>query len=125
MATYEEMAQKAMEAGEAEYVSERQRKLAVGEVLIGKFVDREHMTSKDKNMPDFFRYHFEDDEGPVSYLFSQAFDKTSRERLVTGGIYYIKFDKVVALDAKRKFNDYTVVKVGHAEDVEKTPKAAE
>ena len=58
MGSYTDMAEKAIQDGNAEDLTPRQMKLAEGERLIGKYLGREKRDSAKKGMPDFFVYNF-------------------------------------------------------------------
>jgi len=116
MSSYKEMAQQAMESGTGKQITERQAKLAEGEELIGLYKGRDLVNSKDKKMPDFFRYHFETDDGPAAYLFSQSFDKTTGAQLREGKVYYIKLEGQRKLSGNRRFNDYTAILINPSAD---------
>lgn len=118
MSSYRDMAKEAMEQGTGKQITERQCKLAEGDELVGLFKGRDLIKSKDKKMPDFFRYHFDTDDGPAAYLFSQSFDHTSGAQLREGKVYYVKLNGQRKLSGNRKFNDYTVILINPSADDE-------
>ena len=58
----------AEKAGSLNRLSTKQLKLDEGDKIVGKYLGRELVTSTKKGLPDYFRYSFDLDDGPVNCL---------------------------------------------------------
>lgn len=101
--SYAEQAEKAIKDGAVERLTTEIYKFVEGNVLIGKFLSREKVLSKDKKLPDFFRYHIDTDDGPVSVLFSGAFDNDTGAKLKGGAVYQFTHKGNMKISGGREF----------------------
>ena len=106
--TYRERAEKAKAAGTVKRISQDVRKLKDGESLIGLFQGREQIKSNKPDMPDFYRYHFDTDEGPVGTTFGQVFDGREGMALEPGALYEIVCKGQREIGSGKKVNVFVV-----------------
>ena len=106
--TYRERAEAAKAAGTVKRISQDVRKLKDGESLIGLFQGREQIKSNKPKMPDFYRYHFDTDEGPIGTTFGQVFDGREGMALESGGLYEIACKGQREIGAGKKVNVFVV-----------------
>lgn len=114
--TYAEQAEKAVKDGSVERLTTEILKFEDGDTLIGKFLSRESVASKRKKLPDFFRYNFDTDNGPVNVLFSGAFDNDVGGRLKIGGVYQFKHKGLVKISDGRQFKQIETLLIAEPED---------
>ena len=101
--SYAEQAAQAVKDGTVERLTTEMLKFEEGDTLIGKFLSREKVASKTKKLPDFFRYYFDTDDGPVNVLFSGAFDNDTGGKLKGGCLYQFTHKGVVPISGGRQF----------------------
>ncbi len=101
--SYAEQAAQAVKDGRVERLTTEMLKFEEGDTLIGKFISRELIASKVKKLPDFYRYYFDTDDGPVNVLFSGAFDNDVGATLKGGSLYQFKHKGVVSISGARQF----------------------
>jgi len=106
--SYADRAKKARESGSVKRISQDFRKLKEGETLLGKFLGRELIKSTKPKMPDFYRYHFDTDEGPIGTTFGQVFDAREGLALEPGALYEIESKGQRDIGAGKKVNVYVV-----------------
>ena len=116
--SYAEQAQKAVKDGTVERLTTEIYKFVEGNILIGKFEKREKVLSKDKKLPDFYRYYFDTDEGPVSVLFSGAFDNDTGAKLKGGCVYQLTHKGLVKISGGREFKQIETLLISEAEEHE-------
>ncbi len=101
--SYAEQAAQAVKDGTVERLTTEMLKFGEGDTLIGKFISREAVKSKKKRLPDFFRYYFDTDDGPVNVLFSGAFDRDTGAKLKGGNVYQFKHKGVIPISGGHQF----------------------
>jgi len=116
--SYAEQAEKAIKAKSVERLTTEIYKFVEGNILIGKFISREIVKSKKKDLPDFFRYYFDTDDGPVSVLFSQAFDNDTGAKLKGGCVYQMTHKGVIDISGGRHFKQIETLLISEAEEHE-------
>ena len=116
--SYAEQAQKAVKDGTVERLTTEIYKFVEGNILIGKFEKREKVASKDKKLPDFCRYYFDTDDGPVSVLFSGAFDNDTGAKLRGGCVYQLTHKGLVKISGGREFKQIETPLISEAEEHE-------
>jgi hypothetical protein len=85
--SYAELYAQAKEAGELKRLAPKLIKFEEGVTIIGKYVQREIVPSKNEEIPDSYRYVVDTDDGLVSFFTSNAFDKSQGSVLEEGKIY--------------------------------------
>ena len=123
--TYAEQAAQAVKDGTVERLTTEMLKFEEGDVLIGKFISREKIASKKKKLPDFYRYYFDTDDGPINVLFSAAFDNDVGARLKGGSVYQFKHKGVVPISDGRRFKQIETLliaappddEISHSDDI--------
>jgi len=98
----------AEKAGSLNRLSTKQLKLDPSDKIVGRYLGRELVTSVKKGLPDYFRYSFDLDDGPVNVLMSQAFDNHDGARLETGRVYSIEYIGMMKISGGRQFKEYAV-----------------
>jgi len=116
--TYAEQAEKAVKAGSVERLTTEIYKFVEGNILIGKFINREIVKSTKKNLPDFYRYYFDTDDGPVSVLFAQAFDNDTGAKLKGGCVYQLTHKGKIDISGGRQFKQIETLLISEAEEHE-------
>ena len=116
--SYAEQAEKAIKAKSVERLTTEIYKFVEGNILIGKFEKREKVLSKDKKLPDFYRYYFDTDDGPVSVLFSGAFDNDTGAKLKGGCVYQLSHKGLVKISGGREFKQIETLLISEAEEHE-------
>jgi len=116
--TYAEQAEKAEKAGEVVRLTSSFYKLVEGEVLIGKFISRTLINSKDKKLPDYYRYQIDTDEGPLDVLLSGAFDRDYGGSLKPGGVYRFTHKGKVPLKGGHSWSDIETAQIAPPPDIE-------
>ena len=101
---YAERAERAKQAGTVKRISQDIRKLKDGDVILGKFLGREQVKSNKKGLPDFYRYHFDTDTGPIGTIFGQVFDGREGIALEPGALYEIESKGKRDLEGGKKVN---------------------
>lgn len=94
MNSYAEQYANAKKAGELRRLAPKLIKFEEGAVIVGRYVDREIVKSKNEEIPDSYRYIVDTDDGLVSFFISNAFDRSQ------GGL--LKPDKVYAFENRGK-----------------------
>jgi len=103
-----EHAAAAEKAGTVNRVTTERWKWVPDKELLGIFTGRESVKSTKKDMPDFYTYDFETDDGPVNVLFSTAFDKDAGARLVERELYSVLYKGKIDLPKNRTMHVYVV-----------------
>lgn len=85
--TYAELYARKKEAGELKRIAPKLLKFEEGVTIVGSYVGREVVPSKNENIPDSYRYIVDTDEGLVSFFTSNAFDKSQGALLKEGNVY--------------------------------------
>jgi len=116
--SYAEQAEKAIKGRTVERLTTEIYKFVEGNILIGKFESRELIKSKDKKLPDFYRYYFDTDEGPVSVLFSGAFDRDTGAKLKGGCVYQFTHKGILKLAGNKQFKQIETLLISEAEEHE-------
>jgi hypothetical protein len=120
MKDYQAMYEKAQKDETVRRLSPRRIKFEEDNVIVGEFRGRTLLESTKKNMPDFYVYVFETNDGPVQFPISQAFDKTQGEDLRKGGVYALHHGGYQKLDEKRqvKIIDVDIIEEPPDDDTE-------
>ncbi len=108
---YQEALAKAKESGMTNRLSSNRLDLAIGDEIVGKYINRVLIKSTKKQYPDSFRYSFELDEGPADLFFSNSFDNTVGSDLHGDHIYHIKYDDKVDIGDGKSFKKYIVEEI--------------
>jgi len=98
----------AEKAGTVERVTKERLKWTDSMEMLGVFTNRELIKSTKKDLPDFFTYDFETDDGPVNCVFSGAFDKDAGSRLEKGNLYSILYKGKIQLPKNRTMHVFVV-----------------
>ena len=109
--TYAEQYAQAKESHGVKEISYMAKKLKEGDSVLGRYITRELIASKKDNMPDFYRYDFDTDEGVQGYLFAGSFDKTTGEMMEENHIYCVTFVGQRKLDKNRTVNVFEVEEI--------------
>lgn len=102
----------AKKSGTAERMTPNQVIFKEGDTFCGKFLSRDLIKSTKKDLPDFYRYTFDTDDGPATVLFSQAFDSGPGAQLLKGGVYAFEHQGKIQISGNRSFNKIDVFKIG-------------
>ena len=116
--SYAEQAEKAIKDGTVERLTTEIYKFVEGNVFVGKFQSRELVKSKDPKLPDFYRYYFDADDGPVSVLFSGAFDRDTGPKLKGGCVYQFTHKGTIQLGPKKQFKQIQTLLISEADEHE-------
>lgn len=108
---YQEALAKAKKAGSVNRLSSNRKDLAIGDEIVGKFLHRDLIKSKQKEYPDSYRYSFDLDEGPADLFFSGHFDKTVGADFHEGCVYHIRYDDKLDIGKNQTFKKYTVEEI--------------
>lgn len=109
--TMAEMAKQAMVNGTAERITPIRWTWEEGASMIGRFMSRELQKSTEKKYPDYFTYVFLCDEGPVTVIMSNAFDKDLGAELEKDVLYVIIYDGMRKISRGRQFKDFRVLRI--------------
>lgn len=109
---YKDDYEAAKKAGTAERMTPNQVVFKEGDTFVGKFLTRDLIKSTKKDLPDFYRYTFNSDEGPATVLFSQAFDSGPGAELQKGGVYAFEHKGKIQISGNRSFNKIDVFRIG-------------
>lgn len=85
--SYAELYSAKKEAGALKRIAPKLIKFEEGITVVGRYVHREIVESKNENIPDSYRYVVDTDEGLVSFFTSNAFDKSQGAILREGNVY--------------------------------------
>jgi len=88
---YDKMYEDAKASGNLKHMAPKQIKFAEGDVIVGKFLGRELIKSKEPKMPDFYVYTFERTEETVRFPVAGSYDKGDGALLKEGGVYALEF----------------------------------
>ena len=116
--SYAEQAEKAVKDGTVQRLTTEMYKFGEGDVLIGRFESRELIKSKVKKLPDFFRYYLDTDDGPISVLFSGAFDRDTGAKLKGGCVYQFTHKGVVNIGGSKQFKQIETLLISEVEEHE-------
>ncbi len=108
----------AQAAGTAERLTVERWKWDQGVELDGVYMGRKLVKSTKKELPDFYDYLFQTDDGPYSVLFSTAFDKTTGEKLVERHLYSVTYKGKVNLSKGRTMHVYVTTDCGAVKEDE-------
>lgn len=109
---YQEQYDQAKAAGELHQMEPSMLKFEEGMLIIGEFVERTLVESKDKKMENSYRYLFESDDGPISFFVSGAFDKRQGTQLEVGVVYAIEYKEKRDIGGGRTFKDIRTYPLG-------------
>jgi len=85
--TYAERYARLKEEGKLKRLSPKLIKFAEGVTVVGEYITREIVKSKNEDIPDSYRYIVDTDDGLVSFFTSNAFDRSQGPVLTEGKPY--------------------------------------
>jgi len=85
--SYAEKFARMKEAGTLKRLAPKLLKFAEGMTIVGEYVTREIVKSKNDDIPDSYRYIVDTDDGLVSFFVSNAFDRSQGALLIEGKPY--------------------------------------
>ena len=106
---YEKQYEELKASGKARHMAPRQLKFKEGDVIVGKFLEREQLKSKDPKMPDFYVYTFERNEETVRFPVSGAYDKGDGANLKEGGVYALEYLGMLDLGKGKQFKEVDTI----------------
>ena len=106
---YDKMYEDAKASGKMRHMAPRQIKFKQGDVICGKFLERELLKSKDPKMPDFYVYTFERNEETVRFPISGAYDKSDCANLKEGGVYALEYLGMLDLGKGKQFKEVDTI----------------
>ena len=106
---YDKMYEEAKAAGNLHHMAPRQIKFKEGDVICGKFLERELLKSKDSKMPDFYVYTFERNDETVRFPISGAYDKSDGANLKEGGVYALEYLGMLDLGKVKQFKEVDTI----------------
>jgi len=106
---YEELLKQGEKAGTVKHLAPQMIRLKKGDMIVGEYLGREELESKDSKMPNYFMYHFECTNGPVRFKLSGSYDQGVGVKLKIGGVYAIKYLNMVDLGNKKQFKELDTV----------------
>jgi len=106
---YDAMYEEVKKSGKVRHMAPRQIKFKEGDVIVGKFVERELLKSKDPKMPDFYVYTFERSEETVRFPISGAYDKSDGANLKVGGVYALEYLGMLDLGKGKQFKEVDTI----------------
>lgn len=106
---YDKMYEDVKKSGKVRHMAPRQIKFKQGDVIVGKFLGRELLKSKDSKMPDFYVYTFERSEETVRFPISGAYDKSDGANLKEGGVYALEYLGMLDLGKGKQFKEVDTI----------------
>lgn len=85
--TYAERYARLKEEGKLVRLAPKLVKFVEGMTIVGEYITREIVPSKNKDIPDSYRYVVDTDDGLVSFFASNAFDRSQGGLLEEGKAY--------------------------------------
>ena len=115
---YDKMYEDVKKSGKVRHMAPRQIKFKEGDVIVGKFLSRELLKSKDPKMPDFYVYTFERSEETVRFPISGAYDKSDGANLKEGGVYALEYLGMLDLGKGKQFKEVDTIIITEPGDEE-------
>jgi len=115
---YDAMYEEVKKSGNVRHMRPRQIKFKEGDVIVGKFLGREELTSKDPKMPNFFVYTFERANETVRFPVSGVFDKNDGSNLKVGGVYALEYLGKLDLGKGKEMKEIDTIIISEPEDEE-------
>jgi len=106
---YDKMYKEAKAAGNLHHMAPRQIKFKKGDVVVGKFLGREELKSKDPKMPDYYVYMFERNDETVRFPISGAYDRADGASLKEGGVYALEYLEMHQLGPKKQWKEVDTI----------------
>jgi len=106
---YDKMYEEVKKSGKVRHMAPRQIKFNKGDIIVGQFLGRELLKSKDPKMPDFYVYTFERSEETVRFPISGAYDKSDGANLKVGGVYALEYLGMLDLGKGKQFKEVDTI----------------
>jgi hypothetical protein len=116
MADYEQMFEEAKKSGNLRHMRPQQIKLKEGDVIVGKFLGREAIKSKDTKMSDYYMYTFERTDQTVRFAVSGHYDTHDGAQLKVDGVYALEYRGKLDLDKGKTFKDVDTIIITEPKD---------
>ena len=113
---YDKMYADVKASGEVRHMRPRQIKFKEGDVIVGKFLGRELLKSKDPKMPDFYVYTFERTNETVRFPVSGVFDKSDGAALIENGVYALEYLGKLDLGKGKEMKEIDTIIISEPED---------
>lgn len=113
---YDKMYEEVKKSGNMRHMAPRQLKLKEGDVVVGKYLARELLKSKDSKMPDFYVYTFERTNETVRFPVSGVFDRGLGAQLKEGGIYALEYRGKLDIGKGKQMNEIDVIIISEPDD---------
>jgi len=113
---YDKMYEEAKASGNLHHMTPRQIKFNKGDVICGKFLNRELLKSKDPKMPDFYVYTFERKDETVRFPISGAYDKSDGSLLKEGGVYALEYLEMHQLGPKKQWKEVDTIIISEPDE---------
>ena len=116
---YEKLLKEAESAGTAKHLAPQMVRLKKGDTVVGAYLGRDEIESKDAKMPNYFMYRFECTQGPVRFKLSGSYDQGQGSQLKIGGVYAIRYLDMVDLGNKKQFKELDTIIITEPGDDER------
>jgi len=116
---YEKLLKEAESAGTAKHLAPQMIRLKKGDTVVGTYLGRDEVESKDSKMPNYFMYRFECTQGPVRFKTSGSYDQGQGASLKIGGVYAIRYLDMVDLGNKKQFKELDTIILSEPGDDER------
>jgi len=113
---YDKMYEDVKKSGKERHMAPRQLKLKEGDVIVGKFIGRDLLKSKDSKMPDFYVYTFERTSETVRFPVSGAFDNSLGAQLKVDGIYALEYRGKLDIGKGKQMKEIDVIIISEPGD---------
>jgi len=113
---YDKMYEEAKASGSLRHMTPKQIKFKKGDVIVGKFLERELLKSKDPKMPDYYIYIFEQNNETVRFPVSGAYDKADGASLKEGGVYALEYLEMHQLGPKKQWKEVDTIIISEPDD---------